>query len=45
MTACSLDALDPGAAPDGSFGARLWENVWDEAADALCFPARLLGCG
>ena len=22
MTACSLDALDPGAAPDGSFGAR-----------------------
>jgi hypothetical protein len=23
---------------------RLWENVWDEAADALCFPARQLGC-
>ena len=23
---------------------RLWENAWDEAADALCFPARQLGC-
>ena len=21
-----------------SFGARLWEIAWDEAADALCFP-------
>src|SRR5215471_1264477 len=25
-------------------GSRLWENAWDEAADALCFPARQLGC-
>jgi len=23
---------------NGSNGARLWENAWDEAADALCFP-------
>ena len=26
------------------FGSRLWENAWDEAADALCFPARQLRC-
>jgi len=25
-------------------GWRLWENAWDEAANALCFPARQLRC-
>src|SRR6516165_11857954 len=25
-------------------GARLWENAWDEAADARCSPARQLRC-
>src|SRR5262249_5177933 len=29
---------------NGGCGARLWENAWDEAADALCSPARQLGC-
>src|SRR5262249_57944360 len=29
---------------NGSNRARLWENAWDEAADALWFPARQLGC-
>ena len=33
--------LDP---PNGRNCPRLWENAWDEAADALCSPARQLGC-
>ena|SRR6516162_9916277 len=36
--ALSLDGRNRSSCP------RLWENVWDEAADALCFPARQLGC-
>jgi len=38
-----LEPMPTGIA-NGSCGARLWENAWDEAADALCFPARQLGC-
>src|SRR6516164_2515341 len=32
MTAYSLDALDPGAAPDGSFGATA-PGSWDRTSD------------
>src|SRR5262249_19207802 len=43
---CGLDGREHGATLNqiGSYHPRLWENVWDEAADALCFPARQLGC-